>query len=81
MTSTTTYEAAISCDLRHLTIIKNIPAGISGPFAHIEFDGESELPTELTEYADEILFKHGFLTAGYWTKHTNGHFATVTKMF
>lgn len=55
-----------------VTVIRDVRAGISGPFG--------EYPAADLAEAEAVLRAEGYALAGPWTEHTNGHFAPLVRV-
>lgn len=70
---TVTYEAAWSPEEGTVTLIRNIRAGICGPFG--------EFPATSREEAAAALLAAGYLVAGVWDEAASGsHWIDLTRM-
>ncbi|MBC9730717.1 DUF3560 domain-containing protein [Streptomyces sp. TRM68367] len=62
MTAEATYQAAFTPADREVTVIRDIPAGISGPFG--------EYPADDLDAAERALWEAGYAVASEWGKET-----------
>lgn len=69
-----TYQAAFTPDSQEVTVIRDVRAGISGPYG--------EYPADTIEAAERALFDAGYLVTGPWGEPTsNGdRWCSITPM-
>ena len=68
-----TYQAAFSPEDGTVTLIRDVRAGICGPWG--------EFPATSREEAAAALFAAGYLVAGVWDVASSGdHWVTLTAM-
>jgi hypothetical protein len=70
---TVTYQAAWSPEEGVVTVVRDIYAGICGPFG--------DYPAASREEAAAVLFAAGYLVAGVWDEASSGsHWIPLTQM-
>jgi len=87
--NTPTYSAAVDPEELEITLIRDIPAGVSGPIGSYNliptpgFDADDEAHmAALCAKAAEMLFEAGYLVAGEWqrNRYTRSRYVALTSM-